>query len=347
MPPKAPPPPQAPARWLSEADVTSLVDVSAAIAALEDGLRLEARGGAANMTKTHAAWPGGNLHAIGATFTGDGIAGTKTWAYTPGGSTPLLVLFDSASGALLAVIEAFALGQLRTAAASGVATRRLAASGARTLAIIGTGEQALPQVAAVAAVRPIETVHVFGRNPDRRTALVWRVEEELGIPARGADSVAMAVDGAEVITLATRATEPFLFSTMVTRGAHVNAIGAITPERAEFDPGLLDRCDLIVADSVDQTRRLSREFIAYFDRGRKPWSAVTPLSAIVAGSAERPGSSDLTLFKAMGMGISDLSLGIQCYRRAAERGLGRTIPHPERARISWSPARTLPGGVRQ
>jgi alanine dehydrogenase len=340
-------PPKAPARWLSEADVTSLLHIPAAIAALEHGLRLEARGEAANMTKTHAAWTGGNLHAIGATFTGDGIAGTKTWAYTPGGSTPLLVLFDSASGALLAVIEAFALGQLRTAAASGVATDRLARPGARALAIIGTGEQALPQVAAVAAVRQIEAVRVFGRHPDRRSAFVRRVGEELGLPARGADSVEAAVDGAEVVTLATRATEPFLRPAMVTRGAHVNAIGAITPERAEFDPEILDRCDPIVADSVDQTRRLSREFIAYFDKGRKPWSAVIPLSVLVAESSERPRASDLTLFKAMGMGISDLSLGIQCYRWAAERGLGRIIPHPERAQMSWRPARTLPGGVRQ
>lgn len=339
-------PQRAPARWLSESDVTSLLDIPAALAALEHGLRLEARGEAANMTKTHVAWPGGNLHAIGATFTGDGIAGTKTWAYTPGGSTPLLVLFDSASGALLAVIEAFALGQLRTAAASGVATRRLARPEAGALAIIGTGEQALPQVAAVAAVRPIEAVRVFGRHPDRRATFVRRVAEELGIPATGTNSVASAVEGAEVITLATRATEPFLSSAMVMRGAHVNAIGAITPERAEFDPEILDRCDPIVADSVDQARRLSREFMAYFGQGNTSWSAITPLSALVAGSYERPGGSDLTLFKAMGMGISDLSLGVQCYRGAAERGLGRIIPHPERARMSWNPARILPGGVR-
>lgn len=338
---------KAPARWLSEADVTSLLDIGAAIAALEQGLRLEARGQAANMTKTHAAWSGGNLHAIGATFTGAGIAGTKTWAYTPGGSTPLLVLFDSASGALLAVIEVFALGQLRTAAASGVATRRLARPAARTLAIIGTGEQALPQVAAVAAVRPIEAVRAFGRNPERRAAFVGRVEDELGISASSADSVASAVDGAEIITLATRATEPFLRSAMVAPGTHVNAIGAITPERAEFDPEILGRCDPIVADSVDQTKHFSREFISYFDQGRKPWSAVMPLSALVDTSPAQPATSDLTLFKAMGMGISDLSLGIQCYRQAVERGLGRTIPHPERVKIVLKPAKVLPGGVRQ
>ena len=337
---------RAPALWISEADVASLLDMAAAIAALEQGLQLEARGDAANMTKTHVAWPGGNLHAIGASFTGAGIAGTKTWAYTPKGSTPLLILFDSASGALLAVIEAFALGQLRTAAASGVATRRLARPEARAFAIIGTGEQALPQAAAVAAVRSIDGIRVFGRDPERRAAFARRVEEELGIPATGVGSVAAAVDGAEIITLATRATEPFLRSSMVARGAHVNAIGAITPERAEFEPELLGRCDPIVVDSVSQVQRLSREFMTHFAQGSAAWSVVTPLSAIVAGAQERPPAADLTLFKAMGMGISDLSLGIGCYRRAAEQGLGRSIPHPERARIRFRPVKTIPGGVR-
>lgn len=338
---------KAPALWISESEVTSLLDMGTAMAALEQGLQLEARGEATNMTKTHVAWPGGNLHAIGASFTGAGIVGTKTWAYTPRGSTPLLILFDSASGALRAVIEAFALGQLRTASASGVATRRLARPEARTFAIIGTGEQALPQAAAVVAVRPIDAVRVFGRDPERRAAFVKRIEEELGVSAGGADSVAAAVDGADIITLVTRATAPFLRAGMVARGAHVNAVGAITQERAEFEPEILDRCDPIVVDSVDQTKRLSREFSTYFEQGRKPWSSVTPLSALVAGSAGRPQGSDLTMFKAMGMGVSDLALGIRCYREAAQQGLGRSIPHPERARIRLRPAKTTPGGVRE
>jgi len=340
-------PSNTPVLWISEAEVTSLLDMDTAMAALEQGLQLEARGEATNMTKTHVAWPGGNLHAIGASFTGAGIVGTKTWAYTPGGSTPLLILFDSTSGALLAVIEAFALGQLRTASASGVATRKLARAEARTFAIIGTGEQALPQTAAVAAVRPLDAIRVFGRNPERKAAFVKRVEEELGISASGTDSVASAVEGADIITLVTRATEPFLRSAMVARGAHVNAVGAITPERAEFEPELLDRCDPIVVDSVAQVQRLSREFINYFEQGRKAWSAVTPLSALVAGGRGRSLESDLTLFKAMGMGISDLSLGIKCYRHAVEHGLGRSIPHPQRVRIRLKPAKPIPGGVRQ
>ncbi len=331
--------------WISEADVASLLDMGSALAALEQGLRLEAGGGATNMTKTHVAWPGGSLHAIGASVRGDGVAGTKTWVNTPRGSTPLLLLFDAAAGRLVAVIEAFALGQLRTAAISGIATRLLAREGARTFAVIGTGEQALPQVAAVAAVRPVASVRVFSRDAGRRAAFARRVEETLGLPAVPAESVADAVRGADVVTLVTRATEPFLRPGMVAPGAHVNAVGAITPERAEFEPDLLDRCQVIAVDSLPQVQRLSAEFIRYFVEGGRDWSRVTPLCTLLARGGTRPGGADLTLFKAMGMGISDLSLGLRCYRLAAERGLGRPLPHPERAAIRFGPATTMPGGV--
>src|SRR5438034_1413617 len=139
--------------WISEAEVVAMMDIGDAITALEKGLLTEARGDAHNMVKTHVAWgDGSTLHALGAVFAKEQFAGTKTWAHTEGGATPLLILFDSETGVLKAIIEAFALGQLRTASASGVATNLLAAKDADDFAMIGTGKQAITQVAAVVAV---------------------------------------------------------------------------------------------------------------------------------------------------------------------------------------------------
>src|SRR5436190_349793 len=78
--------------WISDAEVVELLDLREAIEALERGLRREAQGDACNMVKTHVAWGHNNLHAIGAVFPGDKLAGTKTWAHTEGGATPLLIL---------------------------------------------------------------------------------------------------------------------------------------------------------------------------------------------------------------------------------------------------------------
>ena len=137
--------------WIAEADVVAMMHLGQAIEALEKGLKEEAGGRAKNMAKTHATFGHGDtLHAIGATFEGAGIIGTKTWAHTEGGGTPLLVLWDAHSGALLAIIEAFAMGQMRTAAMSGVATKFMAKPDASVFALIGTGKQAMAQLAAAA-----------------------------------------------------------------------------------------------------------------------------------------------------------------------------------------------------
>jgi ornithine cyclodeaminase len=328
--------------WLTESDVVSVMDMPAAIRALEVGLRAEARGAAINMTKTHVSWPAGDaspgkagvegtLHAIGAAFPDAGFVGTKTWAHTPQGATPLVILYDSATGALRAVIEAFAMGQLRTGAASGLATRMLSAEDAAELAIIGTGKQALTQVAAVHAVRPLERVRVFGRDADRRRRFSERVREDLGLDVVEAESVEQAVRGAPIVTAVTRARDPFLFAAMVARGAHINAIGAIVPAGAEVAGDVLARCTRIVADSPEQARRLSRELIEFCAGAPGGWEKIGRLADVVASGERRSAADDVTLFKSLGMGISDLSLGIEVYKGACRAGVGKRIEAPRRA----------------
>ncbi|MBV8288317.1 MAG: ornithine cyclodeaminase family protein, partial [Hyphomicrobiales bacterium] len=286
-----------------------------------------------NMVKTHAIWGGHHtLHAIGATFADEGFVGTKTWAHA-NGAAPLLILFDSHNGSLRAIIEAFALGQLRTGAISGLATKYLAAEGACDMALIGTGKQAMTQLAAVAAVRPLRRVRAFSRDGVARADFVARASKALGLNIEEASSVAQAVDNAAIVTLVTRATKPILASGMLAAGTHVNAVGAISPERTEFEPALLSRCAAVVADSVPQVQNLSSEFMQYYGRDEAKWGAVRPLSAVVSEGRGRPAGADLTLFKAMGMGISDLALGIEILRRASEQRLGREFPHPQPVKL--------------
>jgi alanine dehydrogenase len=317
--------------WLTESDVVSLIDMDDAIAALEAGLAQEAAQTAHNMVKTHVLWNGGDtLHAIGAVFKASGFACTKTWTNTKLGSSPTLLLFDTADGSLKAVMEAMALGQLRTGGITGVATKWLAHPEASEAALIGTGKQALTQLAAIAAIRPLKHVRVFGRNMPKRDAFVVQARKSLGLEVTPASSIAEACDGATIVTAVTRATEPIITSSMLTRGTHFNAVGAITPERMEFAPDLLERADAIVVDSIPQARNLSREFMAYFGSDEATWRRVQPLSAAIAAGGKRDSSADLTVFKALGMGISDLSLAIEIFRRARTRELGHTLPGREK-----------------
>jgi len=321
------------ALWITEAEVTALINMSDAIAALECGLSAEASGGAVNMVKTHTTFGHGDtLHAIGATMTAEGVVGTKTWAHTEGGANPLLILFDAGNGQLVAVIEAFALGQLRTAAISGLATRWLAAPDASEMALIGAGKQALAQVAAVAAVRKLRRVRVASRNPENAASFARRASAELKLEVEPVASVMAAVKDADIITLVTRATVPFLQSAMVAPGAHINAVGAVVPERSEFEPSMLARCAVVAADTIPGVRSLSREFIEFYGDNDRAWNSVFALSSVIAAGNARPAQADLTLFKAMGMGISDLSVGVEVLRRARASGMGRPLTPTLRAK---------------
>jgi ornithine cyclodeaminase len=311
--------------WLTEADVVATTDLAQAMDAVEAGFVAEGQGAASTMVKTQLSWDGHSLHAVGGVLTSAGLVGGKTWAHTQGGANPLLLLFGSEDGQLRAVIEAFALGQLRTAAVSGIATRRLAAPEAGVLAICGTGSQALPQVAAVAAARRLGEVRVFGRDAERRGRFVDRVREELALPADGFAAVEDAVRGAQVVTLVTRATAPFLAPGLLEPGTHVNAVGAITPDRAEFEPALLDRCAILATDSVAGVRSHSRELRERFGTDDGAWAAVTPLARLAADGVERPPGADLTLLKAMGVGLADVALGAQVLEAARRSGRGRPL----------------------
>ncbi len=312
--------------WISEADVVSLMDMKTAIVALKHGLQLEAGGRAKNMIKTHISWgEGSTLHAIGAVFLDAGFAATKTWAHTSAGAKPLLILFDSNTGALLAVMEAFALGKLRTGAVSGLATEQLASPDAGEFAIIGTGKQAMMQVRAVLSVRDVSKVHVFGRNKERRDQFAERVQKECGVETVTENTIADAVKGASIITTVTRATEPILEASMIAPGTHINAVGGIVPGRFELAENVLERADMIVVDSVSQARELSSELIGFYGEDETRWAGVRPLSALVQTGEKRPRNSDLTIFKSLGMGISDLSLAVEIYQKAVRLGMGRGL----------------------
>jgi alanine dehydrogenase len=317
--------------WISEADVVAMMDMRAAIDALERGLLAEARNEARNMVKTHVEWgDGATLHAIGAVFPQAGFVGTKTWAHTPGGATPLLILFDAGNGALKAIVEAFALGQMRTGGASGVATRWLAAEDAGEFAIIGTGKQAITQVAAVLAVRAVRRVRVYGRNEQRRNQFAKRIEAEFAVEASAVANINEAAHGAQIVTVVTRATEPIITADMCVPGTHINAVGAIVPSRAEIAADVLARTTQVVVDSIPQAQKLSREMISFFGPDPAKWSGVQSLASLVAARRPRSAEDDLTLFKSLGMGVSDLSLGIELYQKAVTSGIGREFPHPQK-----------------
>jgi len=320
--------PEAPV-WLTEDEVSGLLSLPEAIGVLAEAYRLQAAGAAATMRRAHLRDGDAILHAVGGSIAGAGVAGAKTWLHTPGGASPVLVLFALESGVVVGVVEAFALGQLRTAGTSGLATRLLAREDATTLALVGTGRQAFAQAQAVAAVRRIAQVRVAGRDPERRAAMAARLRDELEVDSVEFADVAAAVEGADVVTTITRAAEPVLTGDALSPGTHVNAVGAIVPTRRELDETTVAQADLVVADSVAQARDDAGELRAAADAGRLDWSSVRGLDEVVDRPLEVLRSrEDITLFKAVGVGLSDVALGVELLRRAHACGAGQPLRTP-------------------
>jgi alanine dehydrogenase len=325
------PPYSGPPCWIGEEDVVALVSLPEVIDAIRGAYLRAAAGGIVAMPKTYASWDGGTLHAIGAVATSGGLAVSKTWAHTGGGATPLLAAWDVTTGRLRAVIEAFALGQLRTSAISGTATAILAAPRSEVLGVIGSGKQAEGQIAAVAAVRDIRNIAIFSPTAEHRTALATRITEHSGIAARAVNSVAEAADQADVIVTVTRAVQPFLSAAMLAERVHINAVGAITPERAELEPAVVARARWVVADDVAAARQLS-------PRELSPSNAphLLPLGRVIAAHEGFDGKG-LTIFKALGSGISDLAVAelIIAGANVADVGQPLTISPRSQPRL-WS-----------
>jgi ornithine cyclodeaminase/alanine dehydrogenase-like protein (mu-crystallin family) len=324
-----------PVVWLTESDVTDLVTLNDAIDALEVQLRQLATKRAFNVPKALASYgEGASMHSLGSCSREAGYAGFKNWVFTRSGASALFALFDANDGSLVAVIEAAALGQLRTSAISGLATRWLAAPNADTLALIGTGSQALTQAVAVALVRNLRRIQVYGRSPEKRAAFVQRLAAAVPCEVVESASVEAATEGADIVTLVTRAQEPFLSSRMLSLGAHLNAVGAILPSNAEFEQDVFDRASLLVVDDMDGVQKNSREFITQFGGGGD-WSVVETLGHRISLGRRRPVIAALTVFKAMGMGISDLAIAVLALERSRERGAGSHIAKAQRSTLRW------------
>jgi len=236
-------------------------------------------------------------------------------------------LFRSTTGEMAALIEADALGQLRTGAASGVATKYLANANARTACIVGTGYQARTQLEAVAAVRRLERVRAFGRDPERRAKFCREMSERIGVAVEPMNSGHEAVRGADIIVTATSATNVVLEGAWLTPGMHINAMGANWPQKRELDAAAVARASKVVVDSIEQSKMEAGDLIQAFGEDQSRWSAVQELSKIVAGKAPgRSNTDQITLFKSNGIATWDLAAAVRVYEMAVARGMGQSIP---------------------
>ena len=313
---------------ISEAEVRELLTMPMAIAAVEDISRKQAEATVMVLPRRRFEMPDrGFFHYMAALDTADGYVGMKQYTYVKGKLVFLVTLYSTATGELLTLIEADYMGQLRTGAASGVATKYLAKKLAKSAAIIGTGGQARTQLEAIHNVRMLESVYVFGRDAQRRNRFCDEMGEKLGINVYPMESAAAAVEHAEVICTATTAAHPVLGGGDIPPGVHINAIGANHAHKQELDESVIAKANVIFVDSLAQSNQEAGDLIIPFAKQPQRWAEVKELADLVAGKvAGRANDSQTTLFKSNGIASWDLAVAMKVYARAKEKGLGRELP---------------------
>jgi ornithine cyclodeaminase/alanine dehydrogenase-like protein (mu-crystallin family) len=312
---------------LSEDEVRRLLTMDMALEAVEEGLRRLALDEAQNIPRARAQTDHAMIHVMGAAAKALGCMGAKVYAVSRRGAAQFLVpLFDGRTGALLCLLQADYLGQVRTGAASGVATKYMARADATEVGLFGSGKQARTQLLAVCKVRRVRRAQVFSPREEHRNQFAAEMSEECQTEVVPVSRPEMAAENKDIIITATASREPVLFGQWIAQGAHVNAVGSNFLGKAELDAAAIRRCANIVVDSKDQARLEAGDFQQAFEDGSLHWSGVHELGQVVVG--RYPGRrlpQDVTLFKSLGIAIEDVAVAARVYARAVAEGVGKRI----------------------
>ncbi len=315
-----------PVLLLTEEDVRQLLTMDMALEAVEDALRGMALDEAQNMPRVRCQTDHAMLHVMSASAKTLGVIGYKAYTTSRKGNYFHVSLHDGKSGVLLALLQADYLGQMRTGAASGVATQYMAAPEAQEVGLFGSGKQAQTQLMAVCKVRKIRRVQVYSLNEEHRRHFAHHMSELCQCEVEPVPRPEMAAEDKDIIITATTSREPVFNGHWVAEGTHLNVIGSNFLGKAEVDDVTVRRCDSIVVDSKDQARLEAGDFQQALEEGAIHWSDIHELGQVIVGRfTGRAHPENVTMFKSLGIALEDIAVAAKVYAKAQASGVGRML----------------------
>lgn len=316
---------------LSDKDVREIGDVGTLVNDIERALRAEAAGpGIVLPERMNLAHEATLLRVMPAMLPAAGVLGLKLfYGALETGIRYSVMVCSMLDGEVLAIVDAAYLTALRTGATSGVATRHLARTDSRSVGLIGSGLEAETNLAAVCAVRPIETVKVYSRNAGRREGFAARTAARLGVSITPVDTPEAAVDGTDIVVVATNTGKggaPAYRGEWMQPGQHIVSIGSTAMFLRELDVEAFTRPATVVLDAhLEQMMGESGDIAAL--SGEKPdWRCTGLLEDLLLGKVPRGDDAEITMFKSVGTAAQDLVAGLSLYEQAVARGAGLVVP---------------------
>jgi alanine dehydrogenase len=310
---------------LSENEVEELLDMPSTLEAVESVLRQHAEGRATNRARRRVALPTGGLNFMAAGAPEIEALGLKAYTVARTGARFYTLLFDPEGGELLSIMQSDRLGQVRTGAASGVATKHLAREDANTLGIYGAGWQAESQLEAISAVRDLDRVIVYTRSEESRKSFAEKMGVRLGMEIETTHA-AEEPAAQDIVVTVTSSREPVLLGEWLRPGAHVNAAGSNFLFKTEIDREVVRRASFVCADSREELGLEAGDLMLSLETGAILPEAVYELGQVIAGQIRgRRGPEDITLFASQGLALEDMAAARVVYDRAIEQDVGRDI----------------------
>jgi len=311
---------------LTEDDVRQVLTMEMALEAVEDGLRKLALDEATNIPRARTQTDHATQHVMSAAAKSLGVMGYKAYTSSRKGTHFHVAIFDGKTGALQALMQADYLGQMRTGAASGVASEYMARMDASEVGLFGSGKQARTQLIAVCKVRKIRRVQVYSLNEERRRHFADEMSRVCDTEIEPVPRPEMAAEDKDIIITATNSREPVLNGHWIAEGTHINAIGSNFIGKAEIDAVAVRRCESIVVDSKDQARIEAGDFVQPLEDGSIHWVDIHELGQVIVGRyTGRAHPQDVTLFKSLGIAIEDIAVAAKVYAKAQAARIGKEI----------------------
>ncbi|TAJ23369.1 MAG: ornithine cyclodeaminase family protein [Planctomycetota bacterium] len=307
------------ALFLTNDDVRRLLPMGECVTVLEELFMQESRGSVENLPRQRF-----RFGKAGATIMGGTVLEAQAHAVRHSTAT---LLYNTETGRLDAVLEPGTLAWIRTGAASGVAVKHMSAPDASVVGMIGTGRQAITQIEAICAVRPVKTVKVFSRDAGKRESFAAEMATRLGVSVVPVATTEECIRGSQIVIAITSAREPVFDGALLEPGTCVVAAGSNSWMKREVDDTTIQRSALVVVDNLEQAQIECGELIWAVERGTFRWRQARELHQVVSGEVKgRPSADAITLFESQGIGIEDAAASAYVLQKARAAGIGLELP---------------------
>ena len=231
----------------------------------------------------------------------------------------IVMLFDAKHGQPLMLFDALEITAIRTAAASGVATKLLSVTDASTLAIIGSGEQAKRHIESMMLVRKIKQLNIWSRKEENAKKLAQHAREQYPIPVNLFENAKEAVETADIICTVTASKEPVVKGEWIAAGTHINAVGSSTPMARELDTDAIVRSKLF-ADRYESIFNEAGDFLVPKKEGAVTDDHVkAEIGEVLSGLKKgRENNEEITVFKSLGIAAEDIFSAYHIYEKINE-----------------------------